>query len=147
MVKCEACGKRPGKVLVSDGRRLCLICDAAAPQPLPPKLLTLLPFMCINGCRRQARLDGLCFKCAGLPRKQPDVSKDLPKVQTYTYLGDKLTRPDLKRAICRAVHNDRGKCIRGKNGNMLVELEDGKRVVVLGRMLRKVDENLKKLEK
>lgn len=55
----------------------------------------------------------------------------------YTYLGDRLTRPNLKKQPCKAVRRPDGKCIRGKNGNMLVELETGERIVVLGRLLRK----------
>ena len=55
----------------------------------------------------------------------------------YTYLGDRLTRPNLKKQPCKAIRRPDGKCIRGKNGNMLVELETGERIVVLGRLLRK----------
>lgn len=55
----------------------------------------------------------------------------------YKYLGDRLTRPKLKKQPCKAVRRPDGKCIRGKNGNMLVELETGERIVVLGRLLRK----------
>lgn len=39
----------------------------------------------------------------------------------YIYLGDRLTRPELRRMPCRAVRRLDGKCIRGRNGNMLVE--------------------------
>lgn len=39
----------------------------------------------------------------------------------YIYLGDRLTRPELRRMPCRAVRRSDGKCIRGRNGNMLVE--------------------------
>ena len=56
----------------------------------------------------------------------------------YTYLGDRLTAPALKGARLHAVRNTDGKCIRGRNGSMLVETDDGRRVVVLGRRLRKV---------
>ena len=55
----------------------------------------------------------------------------------YIYLGDRLTRPELKKQACKAVRRPDGKCIRGKNGNMLVEFETGEKVVVLGRLLRK----------
>nr|DAF15047.1 MAG TPA: hypothetical protein [Caudoviricetes sp.] len=34
----------------------------------------------------------------------------------YIYLGDKMTRPELRRMPCRAVRRFDGKCIRGKNG-------------------------------
>jgi len=55
----------------------------------------------------------------------------------YQYLGDRNTDPVLKQARCVAVKRTDGKCIRGKNGSMLVEFEDGTRHVVVGRMLRK----------
>lgn len=56
----------------------------------------------------------------------------------YIYLGDKLTRPDLRHKPCRAVRCNNGKCIRGRNGNMLVEFLEIGKVVVLGRLLRKL---------
>ena len=55
----------------------------------------------------------------------------------YTYLGDRFTGPDYKGQQCEAVRNAAGKCIRGKNGNMLVAFQ-GKPVVVIARLLRKV---------
>ncbi|RYY90670.1 MAG: hypothetical protein EOO15_01760 [Chitinophagaceae bacterium] len=55
----------------------------------------------------------------------------------YRYLGDRNTDPALKGVGCTAVRRGDGKCIRGKNGSMLVQLEDGARVVVIGRLLRK----------
>lgn len=55
---------------------------------------------------------------------------------TYRYLGDKFTSPELKGGLCKAVRRADGKCIRGKNGSMLVEFEFGK-AVVIGRLLRK----------
>lgn len=54
----------------------------------------------------------------------------------YIYLGDRLTG-EFKGKTCTAVRRPDGKCIRGKNGSMLVEF-DGVRAVVLGRRLRKV---------
>ena len=57
---------------------------------------------------------------------------------TYVYRGDRLTNPALKGATCTAVRRADGKCIRGKNGSMLVEFANGQRVNVLGRQLRKV---------
>lgn len=54
----------------------------------------------------------------------------------YKYLGDRLTDPLIKGAQCKAVRRADGKCIRGKNGSMLVEFESGKHVVI-GRLLRK----------
>ena len=56
----------------------------------------------------------------------------------YIYLGDRLTRPELRRMPCRAVRRSDGKCIRGRNGNMLVEFGDVGKCVVLGRLLRKI---------
>lgn len=50
----------------------------------------------------------------------------------YIYLGDRLTRPELRRMPCRAVRRSDGKCIRGRNGNMLVEFNGGGKCVVLG---------------
>jgi hypothetical protein len=55
----------------------------------------------------------------------------------YTYLGDRNTDPALKGAPCNAVRRADGKCIRGRNGSMLVALEDGRQMVVIGRLLRK----------
>jgi hypothetical protein len=56
----------------------------------------------------------------------------------YTYRGDRLTAPDLRGMACDPVLRADGKCIRGKNGNMLVIDGQGRRWVVLGRQLRKV---------
>ncbi len=56
----------------------------------------------------------------------------------YQYLGDRQTAASLKNRRCRAVRRDDGKCIRGRNGNMLVEWEDGARCVVVARLLRKL---------
>jgi hypothetical protein len=69
--------------------------------------------------------------------------------QPYVYRGDRMTAPELRGVRCYAVRmlniwSPRPSaglgpvCIRGRNGNMLVETEDGRRVVVLGRQLRKV---------
>jgi hypothetical protein len=55
----------------------------------------------------------------------------------YRYLGDRYTSPELKGATCKAVRRPDGKCIRGKNGSMMVEFESGK-CVVIGRLLRKL---------
>lgn len=55
----------------------------------------------------------------------------------YRYLGDRLTDHLYKGMGCSAVKRN-GKCIRGKNGNMLVLFENGTTSVVLGRLLRKV---------
>jgi hypothetical protein len=55
----------------------------------------------------------------------------------YTYLGDRFTRPELKGQTCTAVRRGNGKCIRGRNANMLVKFE-GVKAVVLARLLRKI---------
>jgi hypothetical protein len=62
------------------------------------------------------------------------------KMSKYKYLGDRLTAPEYKGAECEAVRRPDGKCIRGKNGSMLVSF-DGKKVNVIGRLLRKVKLN------
>lgn len=56
----------------------------------------------------------------------------------YIYLGDGWTRPELKGQPCRAVRRQDVKCMRGRNGNMVVEFAGWKRVVVCGRRLRRV---------
>jgi hypothetical protein len=48
-----------------------------------------------------------------------------------------MTDPNKKNIECNAVRNDAGKCIRGRNGNMLVECL-GKKIVVMARQLRKI---------
>lgn len=57
---------------------------------------------------------------------------------TYIYRGDRFTDPAFKMQPCDAVRNAKGKCIRGKNSNMLVKFEDGRVVNVLARKLRKI---------
>jgi hypothetical protein len=54
----------------------------------------------------------------------------------YTYRGDRLTDPALRGLQCDPVRRTDGKCVCGKNGNMLVEDAQGRRYVVLGRQLR-----------
>lgn len=57
----------------------------------------------------------------------------------YTYNGDRLARTgEFTGQQCMAVRNASGKCIRGKNGNMLVQFENGKKAVILARQLRKI---------
>lgn len=56
----------------------------------------------------------------------------------YLYRGDRLTRPDLKGVEVNAVRRVDGRCIRGTNGNMLVQAADGQQYVVLARQLRKI---------
>ena len=64
----------------------------------------------------------------------------------YIYRGDRWTAPELRGVRCFAVRRllpsrrdgQTPVCIRGRNGNMLVETESGIRLVVQGRQLRKV---------
>jgi len=55
----------------------------------------------------------------------------------YVYRGDRMTDVKYKDKICKAVMRRDGKCIRGKNGNMLVSFGN-KQVVIVARLLRKV---------
>jgi hypothetical protein len=55
----------------------------------------------------------------------------------YIYLGDRFTASELKNKPCTAVKKPNSKCIRGKNSNMLVEI-NGIKTVILGRRLRKI---------
>lgn len=55
----------------------------------------------------------------------------------YKYLGDRFTDEKYKGANCSAVRRPDGKCIRGKNGSMLVEF-NGVKVNVIARLLRKI---------
>lgn len=59
-------------------------------------------------------------------------------IPEYIYLGDKFTAPELKNTPCRAIRNNRGKCIRGRNANMLVEFNNGIQAVILARRLKKI---------
>lgn len=56
----------------------------------------------------------------------------------YIYLGDRHTDPGLRRMPCSAVRRSDGKCIRGRNGSMLVVDTQGRQHIVIGRLLRKV---------
>lgn len=56
----------------------------------------------------------------------------------YVYHGDKMTAPGLKKRECRSVRRPDGKCIRGKNGSMLVHFPGVGDCVVIGRLLRKI---------
>lgn len=56
----------------------------------------------------------------------------------YKYQGDRFTDARFKNQTCEAVKNNRGKCIRGRNGNMLVKFESGELCVVIARLLRKI---------
>lgn len=61
----------------------------------------------------------------------------------YIYLGDRLTRPELRRMPCRVVRRADGKYIRGRNGNMLVEFDSVSKCVILVRLLRKIKNSRK----
>jgi len=56
----------------------------------------------------------------------------------YIYRGDRYTDVKYKMQVCQPVLTSTGKCIRGKNGNMLVSFRSGT-VVVLARQLRRLD--------
>jgi hypothetical protein len=57
----------------------------------------------------------------------------------YKYLGDRHTDPEMKNIVCTAIRRKDGKCVRGKNGSMLVQASNGKKFVVVGRLLRKMN--------
>ena len=56
----------------------------------------------------------------------------------YLYRGDRYTDDKYKLQPCSPVLSNAGKCIRGKNGNMLVNFVSGT-VVILARQLRRLD--------
>lgn len=58
----------------------------------------------------------------------------------YIYRGDRFTDEKYRGKECKAVRRPDGKCIRGRNSNMLVEFE-GEKVNVLARQLRKIKLN------
>lgn len=64
-------------------------------------------------------------------------------IKRYIYLGDRFTDPSLKGSICQASLQPNGKCIRGKNGSMLVEF-NALKVVVIARLLRKLNTDMRK---
>ncbi|TDQ12195.1 hypothetical protein ATK78_1329 [Pedobacter metabolipauper] len=61
----------------------------------------------------------------------------LTEIMEYIYHGDKITDPQFKKQPCKAVRVN-GKCIRGKNSNMLVEFAWGVQAVIMARTLRKI---------
>jgi hypothetical protein len=61
----------------------------------------------------------------------------------YIYRGDRYTDVQYKMQPCLPVLTSTGKCIRGKNGNMLVSFQSGT-VVVLARQLRRLDKLVQK---
>ena len=56
----------------------------------------------------------------------------------YIYRGDRYTDVQYKMQPCLPVLTSTGKCIRGKNGNMLVSFQSGI-CNVLARQLRRLD--------
>lgn len=58
-------------------------------------------------------------------------------IRRYIYHGDRMTDQRYKGKPCTAVLRPDGKCIRGKNSNMLVRFDTGETVVILARLLRK----------
>jgi hypothetical protein len=74
------------------------------------------------------------------------VKATVDRTQAYMYRGDRWTAPGLRFVRCYAVRqstarsgeHQRRTCVRGRNGNMLVETESGTRLVVLARHLRKL---------
>jgi len=65
------------------------------------------------------------------------MAKKIDQYPTYRYLGDRYTDARLKGKRCRAIRTLDSRCIRGKNGSMLVSF-DGEPVVVIARLLRKI---------
>ena len=61
----------------------------------------------------------------------------------YLYRGDRYTDDKYKLEPCLPVLSNAGKCIRGKNGNMLVSFQSGT-VVILARQLRRLDKLVQK---
>lgn len=56
----------------------------------------------------------------------------------YRYIGDRLARAgQYCQRLCKAIRKN-DKCIRGRNGNMLVQFQNGDRVVLPARQLRKI---------
>jgi hypothetical protein len=56
----------------------------------------------------------------------------------YLYRGDRYTDNKYKLQPCSPVLSNTGKCIRGKNGNMLVSFQSVS-CIVLARQLRRLD--------
>lgn len=56
----------------------------------------------------------------------------------YLYRGDRYTDVQYKMQPCLPVLSSAGKCIRGKNSNMLVSFQSGF-CIVLARQLRRLD--------
>jgi hypothetical protein len=73
-----------------------------------------------------------------LPKANRESQKTVDHpLKKYTYKGDRWTDAKYRGQTSIAVLNPNGKCIRGRNGNMLVSFE-GVKVVVSARHLRKL---------
>lgn len=56
----------------------------------------------------------------------------------YLYRGDRYTDSRYRLQPCYPILSNTGKCMRGKNGNMLVSFQSGT-VIILARQLRRLD--------
>ena len=63
----------------------------------------------------------------------------------YIYRGDRYTDVQYKMKACQPVLTSTGKCIRGKNGNMLVSFQSAS-CNVLARQLRRIDKLILKMD-
>ncbi len=72
-------------------------------NPTPEKLATLESW--------ERKVDAVVAVLTDTQMKLFDMDE-----MDYIYLGDRLTRPELRRMPCRAVRRSDGKCIRGRNG-------------------------------
>lgn len=129
-------------------------------KPLTPDALLLLiellrwamkghPTIAVYDMSRLGSMNELCWQ--GLARSYGPYQEEptaplqinmtlVTEVPEYIYMGDRLTCYQHKDKLCAAVRRPDGKCIRGKNGNMLVQFyNDGTTAVVLGRRLRRLD--------
>jgi hypothetical protein len=62
----------------------------------------------------------------------------MKEIRKYRYLGDKITDHQFKNCNCVAIVNAKGKCACGKNGNILIQFDNGKKAIVVARLLRKI---------
>jgi hypothetical protein len=74
-----------------------------------------------------------------------DYSNLLKQGYVYIYRGDRLTDIQYKMQPCLPVLSSTGKCIRGKNGNMIVSFQSVS-CNVLARQLRRIDKLILKMD-
>ena len=74
----------------------------------------------------------------GWTRARIRHASEIVTPRSIIYRDDRWTMGWLCGRRCEAIRRRDGKCIRGRNGNMLVRFTSGEIVVVLGRQLRKV---------